>query len=66
MTTEQFFETELHVHFTRSELSTIMSALFTESRNELKEGRKVNAEVADAILIKVKEFCKIYDNSAVL
>ena len=66
MKTEIFFSLELHVHFTRYELSTIMSALAEFSWNEHKEKRSNNGENAWKIREKVNKFCEIYDKSEIL
>lgn len=66
MTTKNYFETELHVHFTRSELSSIMHALADFSFCEHNEQRFNNSKNALALREKVRRFADLYDNSAVL
>lgn len=61
MKTTDYFNAELHVHFTCSELHSIMHALAEYSFNEENAGRHCNSDVAWFLREKVKSFVESYD-----
>ena len=61
MKTKEYFEEQLRVSFTMSELYELSSALATESFKETEAERNANAEKAWKLRTKVERYIEMYN-----